>query len=92
METLKAIATLLKKETQMEHKPGYKTTEFWMTLAAMTLTQLVASGAIPTGSPTQSYITEALLILGALGYHAGRVITKSAASPAVDPLTGRESK
>lgn len=58
-------------------KPGYQTTEFWMTVVATLLTALVASGVIPTGSPVQGYITEALFVLGAAGYHAGRLVAKS---------------
>ena len=73
-------------------KPGYKTTEFWFTLAATVLTLLVASGVIPTDSPVSKLVTEALFILGALGYHAGRAVTKaSAPAPATDPVTGRTS-
>lgn len=68
-------------------KPGYMTTEFWLSLLATVLTLLIASGVIPTGSPVQGYITEALFVLGAAGYHAGRSITK--ASAASDPVSGR---
>ncbi len=72
-------------------KPGYMTSEFWLTAAATVLTLLVASGVIPTGSPVQGYVTEILFGLGALGYHAGRVITKASAAPdaPVDPVSGR---
>lgn len=57
-------------------KPGYKTTEFWLGLAAMVLTALYASGVIPTGGMAATIAAMAATILGALGYTVVRGATK----------------
>lgn len=59
-------------------KPGYKTTEFWLGLAAMVLTALYASGVIPTGGAAATVAAMAATILGALGYTVVRGATKKA--------------
>lgn len=56
-------------------KPGYKTTEFWLSLAAMIIGAILASGAIENNLVLQA-LGMAATVLGGLGYTAGRSITK----------------
>ena len=58
-------------------KPGYKTTEFWLKMAAILLTALYASGVIPTSGPPAQITAIAATILGALGYTVSRTWVKS---------------
>lgn len=58
--------------------PGYKTTEFWLKLAALLLTALYASGVIPTSGPASQVAAIAATILGAVGYTVGRSLVKAA--------------
>jgi hypothetical protein len=60
-------------------KPGYKTTEFWLKVAALVLTALFASGAIPTSGPLATVTAIAATMLGALGYTVSRAFVKNAA-------------
>jgi len=66
----------------MEPKPGYKTTEFWLKLAALALTAMYASGAL-TNSVALAIAGIAASILGALGYTVSRTLVKGASSAAV---------
>lgn len=74
------LRTILKRREQMEHKPGYKSTEFWIMLVVMLLTLLVHSGALPSGSPYEKMATEAIMMLGAAGYGLQRTWSKSQTS------------
>lgn len=58
--------------------PGYKTTEFWLKIAAMLLTAAYASGAL-TNSTALSIAGIAATILGALGYTVARTMLKAGA-------------
>lgn len=60
-------------------KPGYKTSEFWLKLAAIALTALFASGVIPTSGPAATITAIAATMLGALGYTVSRSLVKAAA-------------
>lgn len=57
-------------------KPGYKTSEFWLKLAALALTALYASGVIPTSGPVTQVAAIAATMLGALGYTVSRTLLK----------------
>lgn len=59
-------------------KPGYKTTEFWLKCAALLLTALFASGAIPTSGTAATIAAIAATMLGALGYTVSRSLVKAA--------------
>lgn len=61
-------------------KPGYKTTEFWLSLAATILTALYASGAIKEGSDSSvvKAVALAAAALTALGYSVSRGMAKKA--------------
>lgn len=56
---------------------GYKSTEFWLTLLAVVLNAIVASGALEVGSLWEKVILMGVTTLGALGYTAGRTLFKS---------------
>jgi|KBSSwiStaDraftv2_1062776.scaffolds.fasta_scaffold00132_20 hypothetical protein len=64
--------------------PGWRTSEFWLKLAALALTVLYASGAL-TNSTALAIAGMAAAILGALGYTVSRTMVKTAASAA--PVT-----
>lgn len=57
-------------------KPGYKTSEFWLKLAAMAMTALFASGAL-TNNTAVTIAGIAATILGALGYTVSRTMVKT---------------
>jgi hypothetical protein len=56
-------------------RPGWKTSEFWLSTAAQVLGAVMASGAVPGGVVAQ-IAGAALAALSALGYTAGRVAVK----------------
>ena len=58
-------------------KPGYKTTEFWLTLAALLLTALYASGAVSDTTNVGKVIALVSGVLGSLGYTVGRSMIKA---------------
>jgi len=62
-------------------EPGWRTSEFWLKVAAMVLTVLYASGALTT-STALAIAGMAAAILGALGYTVSRGLVKAAASRA----------
>jgi len=57
-------------------KVGYKTSEFWLSLAAMILGALLASGIIPSDGPWEKIIGLIGSVLGALGYTVSRTLVK----------------
>ncbi len=66
------------------HKPGYKTTEFWLSLLAVLLGALLGSGLLPGGPPTQIAGMVATL-LGAMGYSYQRSQLKLAVLAGIVP-------
>lgn len=61
-------------------KPGYKTTEFWLSTIAMALGALMASGAldkVPADSIWAKIVGGVIVVLASLGYTAGRAKVKS---------------
>lgn len=58
--------------------PGWKTSEFWLKVAAMVLTALFASGVIPTAGIAAMIAAIAATMLGALGYTVSRTLVKTA--------------
>ena len=63
----------------MKVKPGWKTTEFWLSVVAMLLGVLVSSGVLtPLGTKHWAVKLVALLIsaLAAMGYGASRAAVK----------------
>jgi len=59
-------------------KPGYRTSEFWLSLVALVLGALIASGAIGEESGTGQLIAFAASTLTALGYSLSRGMVKKA--------------
>lgn len=59
-----------------EVKPGYKTTEFWISLAACALGGFVASGVLPEESVWMQLAGMGLTALSALGYTVSRWVVK----------------
>lgn len=57
---------------------GYRTTEFWLSLAAKLLGILFASGAIGDGSAVARVAGLAAMVLTALGYTVSRTMVKTA--------------
>ncbi len=59
-----------------EVKPGYKTTEFWLSTIAVLIGALLASGVVTEGSLTARIVGGVVAVLAALGYGINRTITK----------------
>jgi hypothetical protein len=58
-------------------KPGYKTTEFWLSTGAVLLGALFASGVVSEGSSFDKVLGLAVSILTALGYTVARTKAKA---------------
>lgn len=58
-------------------KPGWKTTEFWLTLASTAVALATGSGAVMGGTVLGKVIEIATTVLGLLGYVTSRGIAKS---------------
>lgn len=61
-------------------KPGIKTTEFWLTLAAVGLSAALATGLIPAGEWERA-ASAVGMVLAAFGYGAQRANVKRADAP-----------
>jgi len=61
--------------------PGYKTTEFWLTVLVTVCGAIMASGALPEGSLVGQIIGGVMVILGQLGYTAARAQVKAIQPP-----------
>ena len=59
------------------NKPGYQTTEFWMSTIAVICGIVMSSGAIHDGSTAERVIGGVMATLAALGYTAARAKTKT---------------
>jgi hypothetical protein len=69
----------------MDTKPGYKTTEFWLSLAATIMGFVMASGIMDGLGDTHWAVKVSgavMTILSALGYTASRAAVKQASSNA----------
>lgn len=62
---------------EAEVKPGYKTTEFWMSALVAVIGLVVASGAVPAGGPWERGIAFIASALATMGYTASRATAKS---------------
>ena len=63
-------------ETPTEVKPGYKTTEFWLSVAATIVGAAFASGFFPTESSGDKILGLAALVLSSMGYTVSRTFVK----------------
>lgn len=61
----------------MNPKPGYKTTEFWLTVAAAAVGLLLSSGAIGAETQADKILGIAAAALTTLGYSVSRGMAKS---------------
>ena len=57
-------------------KPGYKTTEFWLALAAQITGAVLASGIASESSLTMRVAGLVAMVLSGLGYTAARATAK----------------
>ena len=65
-------------------KPGYKTTEFWLTLFAIILGSILAAGLIPTEGPWLQIAGVAETAFIAMGYTGARLNLKKSSSILTD--------
>lgn len=63
---------------ELAPKPGWKTSEFWLTLLAVMLAAVLSSGLIEDVSVLTKGITLTVQLLAVMGYTAGRTLTKIA--------------
>ena len=63
-------------------KPGWQTTEFWLTLIALIVGAAMSSGAVQEGTTLYQALSFGAVVLTALGYTVSRAIVKSAKSNA----------
>lgn len=63
----------------MDKKPGFKTTEFWLSLCAVTLGAVIGSGAIPSDGPWVQVVALLNTALVAMGYTGSRLTLKNGA-------------
>lgn len=66
----------------MSEKPGYKSTEFWLSLVAVLVGAVFASGVVAEDSIWAQALGVLSSVLGALGYSVSRSLVKKAASEA----------
>lgn len=57
-------------------KPGYKTTEFWLTAGASLVGLAIASGVVPETGTWPKIVALVVSILAALGYTVSRTAVK----------------
>jgi hypothetical protein len=58
-------------------KPGYQTTEFWMTAGATVVGLAIASGVIPTTGYWPSIVALIVSAFAAMGYTVSRTVVKN---------------
>tara|TARA_Y100000052_G_scaffold26044_1_gene30376 strand:- start:826 stop:1020 length:195 start_codon:yes stop_codon:yes gene_type:complete len=63
----------------MDKKPGFKTTEFWLSLCAVALGAVIGSGAIPSDGPWVQVVALLNTALVAMGYTGSRLTLKNGA-------------
>lgn len=66
-------------------KPGYKTTEFWLTLVASLVGLALASGLIPVESEMFKIVGLAGSVLTSMGYQVSRGTAKAGEARTADP-------
>ncbi len=62
---------------QQTTKPGFRTSEFWLSAVAVVLGIVLASGAVPEGGLVAQIIGGVLSVLSGLGYTASRTKVKA---------------
>jgi hypothetical protein len=64
-------------EIAVSKKPGWKTSEFWLSTAAMLTSQLYAAGVIGDASTVGKVVAAVASVLTALGYTVLRAKAKA---------------
>lgn len=62
--------------TEPTVKPGYQTTEFWLSIAATVIGFAFASGVFPVESSGDKILGLAAVVLSSLGYTVSRTLVK----------------
>lgn len=75
-DPLKPDQTYLAVEGKVEPKAGWRTTEFWLSIAAATIGALATSGMFADGSTAMRVVGIAGMVLAALGYSVARGMAK----------------
>ncbi len=63
-------------------KPGWRSSEFWLSVAAMLIGALLAADVFPVDSPVVKALGVVASILGALGYQVSRALVKASGNKA----------
>jgi hypothetical protein len=66
-------------ENKIDTKPGWKTTEFWLTALADIFGALMISGIFAEGSMWARIVGGGIMVLATLGYSAARSKSKTGA-------------
>lgn len=67
---------------QTAQKPGWQTTEFWLTAATLIVGVLLSSGVFPDDSGVMKILGMAASLLGVLGYQVQRGLVKASGNKA----------
>lgn len=68
--------TVTKADKSEVAKPGYRTSEFWLTATATVVGLALASGAVPETGVWQKVVSLVVSVLATLGYTVSRAIVK----------------
>ncbi len=68
----------MSETTAIAKKPGWKTSEFWLTTATLLMGQFYASGVIGDGGTVPKIAAFVCSALGLLGYQVARAKAKAA--------------
>ena len=63
-------------------KPGYKSTEFWLTFVALLIGALLSSGVVQESTSVHQMVVFVASALAAMGYTAGRTFVKHSTTKA----------
>lgn len=63
-------------EEVKEVKPGFKTTEFWVTSITLIYTALISSGVIPHAAEVSGAVSAIAMCLVSFGYSWARALVK----------------
>jgi hypothetical protein len=58
------------------HTPGWKTSEFWLTLAGTVVSAVIAAGIFDDVTIVTKILSATLAVLSVLGYQASRTVLK----------------
>lgn len=61
---------------QKESKPGWRTTEFWLTVLATVSAGLIAFGAVPVPDGVPKWVTYVAGVASVIGYAIARGLAK----------------